>query len=107
MKNKFNLGAFDSIAKVNAEIEKEEQKVYTNTTKTQKKPAYSDDDIQTQEVSLQSLNLNVRVKDLKVQKSLALKKSTIARLSKLATKFDTSISDIADKAIRAILQLKN
>lgn len=101
-RSKFNLGSFDSIAKVNEEIKKKEKK---GTTAQEAKALITS--TKTQEIDLGSLNLSIKAKDLKIQKSLALKKSTIDRLNKLAKRFNTSVSEIADKAIRTILELEN
>lgn len=104
-KNKFYLGAFDEIVKTNEKIDKEEIQEVNKTlvNKVIKKIGES----ATQDIHLSSLNFNVEGKNLKVQKYLSLKKSTILRFDKLAKKFGTFIFGIIDKSIRTILKLEN
>ncbi|MBX4209679.1 MAG: hypothetical protein K4H23_00410 [Mollicutes bacterium PWAP] len=95
-KNKFDLGGFDSIAKVNKKIEQEEKKI---------KEVNFVDKSKTEEIDLTRLNIKEFSKDLKKQKSLALKESTIIRLNKLSKIYNTSVSEIVDKILRESLEL--
>ncbi|MBX4210228.1 MAG: hypothetical protein K4H23_03680, partial [Mollicutes bacterium PWAP] len=90
-------GGFDSIAKVNKKIEQEEKKI---------KEVNSIDNSKTEEIDLTRLNIKEFSKDLKKQKSLALKESTITRLNKLSKIYNTSVSEIVDKILREALELK-
>ena len=97
MSKKFSLGSFEAIAKIdtsNKGIKSNAKKQDINVTNNQN-------------LNNQKTSFAVKVKDPKIIKSLSLRKSTVQKLDLLAKEHGVSSSQIADQAIRNVLNLED